>query len=268
MEFFTAILGAAVIWLVCWIAFTVSEAVGWLRPQTMTEPISDGASAETEERAKAEESADAEEVGETEDSEENEELLPEADQSAPAAAVFWYRSPLILLTILISCAVWIVHTLFSENSANYPQMIADALLISFMTLLTWIDLRSRIVPNRLLSVMTILWIAVTAIHVILSPETGIEQFLRGLSGSLMGGIPFLLCYLITRRQLGGGDVKLSFIMGLYLTGQRIMGAVFYGVMLSSVWCLILLCAKKIRMKDGIPLVPFLYIGTAIVLAIT
>ena len=67
--------------------------------------------------------------------------------------------------------------------------------------------------------------------------------------------------------MGAGDVKLVFVMDLYLTGQRILGAVFYGSLLCCAWSLLQLARKKLGLKDGVPLVPFLYLGTLITLFI-
>lgn len=58
-----------------------------------------------------------------------------------------------------------------------------------------------------------------------------------------------------------------FVMGLYLTGQRIMGAIFYGILLCCIYSIVQLCRKKMGFKDGVPLTPFLYAGTFITLLI-
>ena len=147
-------------------------------------------------------------------------------------------------------------------------LILDAVLTSGMTVLAWIDLRRKIVPNKFLAVLLILWGTLVGGSVIINPAQGMEMLFRGIAGAVISGGVFLLTYLLTHKQVGGGDVKLAFLMGLYLTGQRIIGAIFYGAVLSSLFALIMLGAKKIKWKDGIPMVPFLYIGTLIVLLIS
>ena len=67
--------------------------------------------------------------------------------------------------------------------------------------------------------------------------------------------------------MGAGDVKLVFVLGLYMTGERIMGAIFYGVLLCCIYSIIMLCRKKIGLKDGVPMAPFLYMGMCINLLI-
>ena len=56
-------------------------------------------------------------------------------------------------------------------------------------------------------------------------------------------------------------------MGLYLTNARVMGAITYGVLACCVYTVVLLIIKKITLKDGIPLVPFLYLGVLLVMLV-
>ena len=63
--------------------------------------------------------------------------------------------------------------------------------------------------------------------------------------------------------MGAGDVKLALVMGLYLTGEYVVGAVFYGCIASAAYSLVQLARKKLSRKDTIPFVPFLYLGLII-----
>ena len=63
--------------------------------------------------------------------------------------------------------------------------------------------------------------------------------------------------------LGAGDVKLAVIMGMYLTGDYVVGAVFYGCILSAVFSILMLARGKMTRKDSIPFVPFRYVGVVI-----
>ena len=72
---------------------------------------------------------------------------------------------------------------------------------------------------------------------------------------------------VFQRTDGGGDVKLAFVMGLYLTGERIMGALFYGTVLCCIYSIVQLIRKKLTLKNGVPMTPFLFLGTFITLLI-
>ncbi len=137
------------------------------------------------------------------------------------------------------------------------------LLFYGMSVLSVMDLKKKMIPNKVLLILLLLWVAIISIVLIWRTTVGIEMLCSSLVGGAIGGIIFLLCYLITKGQLGAGDVKLVFVMGLYLTGERIIGAILYGTIICCVYSVILLIRKKITKNDGIPMTPFLYLGTII-----
>lgn len=150
---------------------------------------------------------------------------------------------------------------------SLPAYVLTLLLIWAMSVLAVTDYRRQIIPNRFLLLLLLLWGAVSGVYVILDTGNGIGLFFQALAGAGVGGLTFLLCYLLSGKQVGAGDVKLAFVMGLYLTGQRIIGAIFYGAVLCCAYSLIQVWRKKLGMKDGVPIVPFLYLGVLITLLI-
>lgn len=157
--------------------------------------------------------------------------------------------------------VWSLSEWLFQNSVYPEERIIKLLALLMMSVLALTDAKTQIIPNRFLTVFLCLWIAVAALTAIENPERGIRLLGQSLIGCVTGGLIFLLCYLISRGQLGAGDVKLAFIMGLYLTGQRIVGAIVYGLLICCVFSLVQVARKKLTFKDSLPLVPFLYLGT-------
>ncbi len=170
---------------------------------------------------------------------------------------------LFFLIALLSAGVFCASVLLHPRDVT--TTVLDLLFAGGMGLLAYIDLRFHTVPNRILLVLLALWAAVVSVSVILDPGRGVARLAMSVSGALFAGIIFLLCYLISGKQLGGGDVKLSFLMGLYLTNERVMGAIIYGVLLCCLVSIVGLLTKKLSAKDGIPLVPFLTFGTMLTL---
>ena len=95
------------------------------------------------------------------------------------------------------------------------------------------------------------------------PETGLSLLLSGAVGALFAGVVFLTVYFVSRRGLGGGDVKLMTVFGLYLGLDSVVPAMLYGTLLAAAAGGILILLKKVGPKDAIPLVPFLYIGVVL-----
>ena len=80
----------------------------------------------------------------------------------------------------------------------------------------------------------------------------------------MLGLAALIVYLLSKKGLGGGDVKFLATAGLYLTVGPGLTAVILGTVLSAMTALLLMALRKISLKDAIPLIPFLYAGILIV----
>lgn len=172
--------------------------------------------------------------------------------------------------ILVICLAFI--TVFALGIIKYGvwdsfDMLLSYLLIWGMSVLAVTDYRQRRIPNRFLMAMLMIWALVAGLCIILQTERGVALLFQSLAGAIAGGLTFLLCYILSKKQLGAGDVKLAFVMGLYLTGQRIVGAIFYGVVLCCIYSVVQLIRKKIGLKDGVALVPFLYLGVLITLYI-
>ena len=193
----------------------------------------------------------------------------------PAAAVessaggkltrFGLPVSMIVLTIL-TCAVWILSSFL--HGYELWRLIFDLCLSVFLTILAAVDLEYKRVPNRALLVMLVVYALAAGVYIITDIENGLASVFVSAAGSLFAGVSFLLCYIISRRQLGGGDVKLAFLLGLYLGGGRIFGAIIYGILCCFVYSVVQLCRRRLGLRDGVPLVPFLYLGTLITFIIT
>jgi len=85
-------------------------------------------------------------------------------------------------------------------------------------------------------------------------------FWDSLAALLLGGGLFYLVAWISRGGMGGGDIKLTAMMGAFL-GMRDLGvAVFIGLLAGSVVGIALMIAGRKTRKDAIPFGPFLALG--------
>lgn len=125
------------------------------------------------------------------------------------------------------------------------------------------DFREQTVPNRLVLAMLGAWCMILVPQLFIHPETGLSLLLSGAVGALFAGVVFLTVYFVSRRGLGGGDVKLMTVFGLYLGLDGVVPAMLYGTLLAAAAGGILILLKKVGPKDAIPLVPFLYIGVVL-----
>jgi prepilin signal peptidase PulO-like enzyme (type II secretory pathway) len=171
-----------------------------------------------------------------------------------------YRIVLHCAGILAIISAWLL--LCTEGMAVFI-LLKYALLIVFGYAASVFDIQTKRIPNRLVLSMLTVWLFVMALKLLLDIEDGVRLLADSLFGLLVGGGLFMLVYLISRKGLGGGDVKFMAAAGLFLGFGKIIPAMLYGTVLAAMTGLVLILLKRIGRKDTIPLAPFLYAGILI-----
>lgn len=132
-------------------------------------------------------------------------------------------------------------------------------LTGLMALLVY-DLRWMLLPNRIIFPLY----AVAAAFVLVN--TGIEQSVQPILGALGGvvvggGIFYLLFQVSQGSWIGGGDVKLGFLLGAFLLSPLEAAVMlFIASLLGTLLTVPLLASKKLNRKSRIPFGPFLIVG--------
>lgn len=163
---------------------------------------------------------------------------------------YWLALPVILLSY--GLAKW-------GGQSPTQQLLHLALLCGgYAASLT--DLLERRVPNRLTAALALAWPLLLSPLALYDTAQAALIALNGLVGLVIAAVVMLAVYFVSRKGLGGGDVKLMCAAGLYLGYDGALTALLYGSVLAAVTALALIVAKKISVKDAIPLVPFLYAG--------
>lgn len=183
---------------------------------------------------------------------------------------------------------------------NAPAYASGASFALFLVLLAWasaIDLRERRIPNKLVAAMAVLWLAVRVLLAAMAAACCAAGFGSGAqigdaalvaSVTMMKMIPFGLTLgdglvgalvlgggslavsiaferLAQRPSMGGGDVKLLAVVGLFLGWERGLWCLFAA-------CLIVLVVQVIsRVREGgkgigsqmFPFAPAILVGVVI-----
>lgn len=161
-------------------------------------------------------------------------------------------APLPVLLLLLALWKW--------GSIAPTELLLRELLTVFGYIASVGDIRSKRIPNRLVGAMLGAWVLVIVPHLFFQTQRALFAVLDGALGFLLAGAVFLLVYLISRKGLGGGDVKLMAVSGLYLGFDAVLPAMLYGSLLAALTGGVLILFKKIKPSDSIPLAPFLYVG--------
>lgn len=151
-----------------------------------------------------------------------------------------------------------------RRGAEPVELLLDGVLLAMGYLAALGDLREKRIPNCLVGAMLCAWVLILIPQLFYHTKSALWLLISGGVGFLLAGFVFLTVYLVSRKGLGGGDVKFMAVSGLYL-GADVLPAMLYGSVFSAVVGIGLLSIKKIGRRDAIPLAPFLYAGILILL---
>jgi len=140
-----------------------------------------------------------------------------------------------------------------------PLLLAKTLFfVSLLIVATFTDLEHMLIPNRLI----LAGLAGGAVFALLVPQPGLVSALAGAAAC--GGLLLLLA-VASRGGMGGGDVKLAAVIGLFLGLPLGLLALFVASLLGSVAGLALRCGGALGRGEPIPFGPFLALGAAVAL---
>jgi leader peptidase (prepilin peptidase)/N-methyltransferase len=158
------------------------------------------------------------------------------------------RYPLIeLATGLLFAAVY-AHT---GLTALLPKQL---FLVAVLIMVTFIDLKYMIIPDRII-------VFSLAGGIFLNLLARDLSLLSAGLGLLAAAALLLAPALIYRGGMGGGDIKLAAVIGLFLGWPNGLLAVLLGCLLGALVGITLLLTGRKGRKDAIPFGPYLAAGT-------
>lgn len=157
-------------------------------------------------------------------------------------------SPRYALIEALTGGIYVINYLsLGLTSALVVNLIFSSILI----IIAFIDLDTMIINDR----FQIIILALSIIWHIINQSSPINQ----ISGALIVSIPLFIIAIVT-GGIGGGDVKLMFVAGLYLGFSNTLVAFFIAAITGGIYALYLLGANKAGRKSEIPFGPFLCLG--------
>jgi prepilin signal peptidase PulO-like enzyme (type II secretory pathway) len=164
--------------------------------------------------------------------------------------------------------------LFIASYVWWPEQFSTAqviifclwlgLLVGLMALLVY-DYRWYLLPNRILA-----WLVPLALVLAVTSAFDASDPLRSLINTVLavvlgGGLFYVLYQVSNGKWIGGGDVKLGWLLGLIVgTPARSFLVIFLAATLGSLASLPLILSKKMNRNSTIPFGPFLIAGAIVV----
>lgn len=142
--------------------------------------------------------------------------------------------------------------------------VVPAYLVFFACLVavTVIDFQRQIIPNRVVYPTIFAAIPLLALAALAGDQWG--RFGHALMGASLAWFALLVIHLISPAGMGFGDVRLAFVLGLFLgwiSLGHVFTGLFLGVLLISVVGLVLAVLRLRSLQDHIAFGPFLAGGS-------
>ncbi len=169
------------------------------------------------------------------------------------------------LSIEVVVSVAIFTTCFVVISAlldNWAVVIATWVLSLGLLTASWVDARTHRLPRRLSYAIFGAGLPLLVAAAIV--ENDLPRIASSAIGVVVATALIGFLYWIGRGAMGGGDVRLAPVIGLYagwISVQTVVLAIVTSFLLAAIFALGLLIVGRANRKDDMPLGPFLACGT-------
>lgn len=177
------------------------------------------------------------------------------------------RKPIGIQHVAVELATGVLFALSAlaltpTGGLNWVSFIIWLWLLIQLIILFIYDLRWMILPNKVtypaigVAFAALVFMAITGLHT--------QVWLGPLEAAVIaGGFFYFLAAIAGGRLMGGGDVKLVFLMGLMLGVKKLALALFIGFNSAAIVSVALIVLKLRKRTDYVPFGPFLIAGTII-----
>jgi leader peptidase (prepilin peptidase) / N-methyltransferase len=185
-----------------------------------------------------------------------------------------YFYPVIEITTGVMFAITYLFTIYHLPFSNFNQIVNYQFLIvnvvyylfimSSFIVIFFTDLKSGIIPDKvLLSGVVVSIIS----QLIIAPQLVFINLFSGIGAFLFFLIISVAFSALTKKDaMGGGDIKLVFLLGLFLGFPNIVIALYIAFLTGALAGIILIIWKKKQFRKAtLPFGTFLILGSAICL---
>lgn len=168
---------------------------------------------------------------------------------------------------LLTAALFVFSYIYWPYNLHGAQIVIFALwsmlLVGFMALIVY-DLRWYLLPNRIIYPLSVVAGLLAIVQIAIAPKPALA-LLHTILGVIVGGGIFYGLFQVSKgKWIGGGDVKLGWVLGLVLgSPSRSFLFIFLAALGGSLFAVPLMLSGKLKPKTVIPFGPFLIAGAIV-----
>lgn len=144
--------------------------------------------------------------------------------------------------------------------------VVPAYLVFFVCLVSVsvIDSQHQLIPNRI--VYPTIFVAVPLLAIAALADGEWDRFGHALMGATLAWLALLVLHLVSPAGMGFGDVRLAFVLGLFLGWidlSHVLAGLFLGVVSIAVVGVLLALMRLKSLQEHIAFGPFLALGSTV-----
>jgi prepilin signal peptidase PulO-like enzyme (type II secretory pathway) len=160
--------------------------------------------------------------------------------------------------ILTGFVFVLIYRLFIQYGFDFKILIYLSVMLSIFTIILLSDLKFFEIPFSMVvfgSIFCILY------RIFVLGNLTLENIIWEVLSIVIIFIFFASVILISKGGMGGGDLKLSMLISLFIGYQNVTQSLYLGFLIGGFFSIVMMMLRKKSLKSKIPLGPFLIIGT-------
>ncbi|WP_307068241.1 prepilin peptidase [Alkalibacillus filiformis] len=136
------------------------------------------------------------------------------------------------------------------------EVIIAWMLISLLVIITVSDLYKQIIPD---SILLVFLVSIILLRILIPTNPWYDAYLAAIIGFVL----LLVIAIVSKGGMGGGDIKLFGVLGLFLGIQGTLMTLFLSSLIGAVVGVILMAFGKVKRGVPIPFGPFIAVSALI-----
>lgn len=173
-----------------------------------------------------------------------------------------FKFLVLSVVVLISVSVVVGLYTYDKDLDALSRVLKWVTLYMGLWLLSKTDFKEKKIPNMIILILFGIRVIFLIYEILSDMELSDTIILYPLIGGAVGAVIMIVAMIVSRKGVGMGDVKMFLIIGLYVGGTDIIPVMFYTFFISAIVGIILICTRKAKLKDSVPMAPFAFLGMA------
>lgn len=169
------------------------------------------------------------------------------------------------VTFLMLVAISILNglVLSKKNEISLYDILLFNTLMWGVYVVSVTDLLERKITTLILLIMLGLRFVGIVYCIFAYPDDWNKILWQPLLGAGIAIATIIIPMLLSRKSTGMGDLKLLFVVGLFVGGLEILPVLLYSYLLSAIVGLYMLFVLKKKLNDTLPMAPFVLFGVIV-----